>query len=82
VTTCVCRRSIQFINTTNNTKDNKIKLGEKCRGVTAGKDNIYIGGEDKVIILNIDGTLGKRYFIFIGFVILAYIYLLIQKITK
>jgi hypothetical protein len=25
-------------------------------GVTAGKDKIYIGGEDKVIILNIDGT--------------------------
>ena len=46
--------SIQFINTTNNTKDNKIKIGEVCHGVTAGKDNIYIGGEDKVIILNID----------------------------
>jgi hypothetical protein len=27
-----------------------------CWGVTAGKDKIYIGGEDKVIILNIDGT--------------------------
>jgi hypothetical protein len=37
-----------------------IKLGERCRGVTAGKDNIYIGGEDKVIILNIDGTLVRK----------------------
>ena len=27
-----------------------------CRGVTAGKDKIYIGGDNKVIILNIDGT--------------------------
>jgi hypothetical protein len=48
--------SIQFINTTNNTKDNKINIGEWCRGVTAVKDKIYIGGEDKVIILNIDGS--------------------------
>jgi hypothetical protein len=49
-------RSIQFINTTNNTKDNKINIGEWCRGVTAVKDKIYIGGDDKVIILNIDGS--------------------------
>ena len=52
--------SIQFINTTNNTKDNKIKIGERCDGVTAGKDKIYIGGEDKVIILNIDGSLVRK----------------------
>jgi hypothetical protein len=49
-------RSIQFINTTNNTKDNKINIGELCRGVTAVKDKIYIGGYNKVIILNIDGS--------------------------
>ena len=48
--------SIQFINTTNNTKDNKIDIGEWCRGVTAVKDKIYIGGLDKVIILNTDGS--------------------------
>jgi hypothetical protein len=48
--------SIQFINTTNNTKDNKIKIVEGRWGVTAGKDKIYIGGEYKVIILNTDGT--------------------------
>jgi hypothetical protein len=29
-------------------------------GVTAGKDKIYIGGEDKVIILNIDGSLVRE----------------------
>jgi hypothetical protein len=46
--------SIQFINTTNNTKDNKIKIGEWCWGVTAVKDKIYIGGYNKVIILNTD----------------------------
>ena len=48
--------SIQFINTTNNTKDNKIKIGERCYSVTAGKDKIYIGGNNKVIILNTEGS--------------------------
>ena len=52
--------SIQFINTTNNTKDNKINIGEWCWGVTAVKDKIYIGGRDKVIILNIDGSLVRE----------------------
>ena len=52
--------SIQFINTTNNTKDNKINIGERCYGVTAVKDKIYIGGRDKVIILNIDGSLVRK----------------------
>ena len=49
-------RSIQFINTTNNTKDNKINIGEECYSVTAGKDKIYIGGYNKVLILNTDGS--------------------------
>jgi hypothetical protein len=48
--------SIQCINTTNNTKDNKIKIGEWCYSVTAVKDKIYIGGKNKVIILNTDGS--------------------------
>ena len=48
--------STQFINTTNNTKDNKIKIEEECYGVTAGKDKIYIGGRNKVLILNTDGS--------------------------
>jgi hypothetical protein len=52
--------TIQFINTTNNTKDNKINIGEMCYGVTAGKDKIYIGGRYKVIILNIDGSLVRK----------------------
>jgi hypothetical protein len=56
VATLLEERSIQFINTTNNTKDNKINIGVRCRGVTAVKDKIYIGGDDKVIILNIDGS--------------------------
>jgi hypothetical protein len=58
VVTLLEERSIQFINTTNNTKDNKINigLGERCEGVTAVKDKIYISGGDKVIILNIDGS--------------------------
>jgi hypothetical protein len=48
--------SIQFINTTNNTKDNKINIGVWCWSVTAGKDKIYIGGHSKVIILNTEGS--------------------------
>jgi hypothetical protein len=31
-----------------------------CIGVTAVKDKIYIGGDDKVIILNIDGSLVRK----------------------
>jgi hypothetical protein len=56
VVTLPGENSIQFINTTNNTKDNKIKIGEVCEGVTAVKDKIYIGVEDKVLILNTDGS--------------------------
>jgi hypothetical protein len=48
--------SIQFINTTNNTKDKKIKIGKVCYGVTAVKDNIYIGELGIVFILNTDGS--------------------------
>jgi hypothetical protein len=48
--------SIQFINTTNNTKDNKIKIGAWCEGVTAVKDKIYIGGARNVLVLNTDGS--------------------------
>jgi hypothetical protein len=60
VVTLPDEESIQFINTTNNTKDNKINIGEYCRGVTAVKDKIYIGGGGKVIILNIDGSLVRK----------------------
>jgi hypothetical protein len=60
VVTLPHERSIQFINTTNNTKDNKINIGEKCLGVTAVKDKIYISGYNKVIILNTDGSLVKK----------------------
>jgi hypothetical protein len=31
-----------------------------CWGVTAVKDKIYIGGDDKVIILNIDGSFVRK----------------------
>ena len=60
VVTLPMEESIQFINTTNNTKDNKINIGEECYGVTAVKDKIYIGGYNKVIILNIDGSLVRK----------------------
>jgi sugar lactone lactonase YvrE len=56
VVTLPGEKCIQFINTTNNTKHNKIKIGEECLGVTAGKDKIYIGGNRKVLILNTDGS--------------------------
>jgi DNA-binding beta-propeller fold protein YncE len=48
--------SIQFINTTNNTMDKKVHIGDTCYGVTAVKDNIYLGGYSKVIILDINGS--------------------------
>jgi hypothetical protein len=60
VVTLLFEESIQFINTTNNTKDNKINIGEYCYGVTAVKDKIYIGGDNKVIILSIDGSLVRK----------------------
>jgi hypothetical protein len=60
VVTLPVEGSIQFINTTNNTKDNMINIGEVCWSVTAVKDKIYIGGDDKVIILNIDGSLVRK----------------------
>jgi hypothetical protein len=44
VVTLPDEESIQFINTTNKTKDQKIKIRERCYGVTAVKDKIYIGG--------------------------------------
>jgi hypothetical protein len=56
VVTLPGEKSIQFINTTNNTKDNKITIGEMCRGITAVKDKIYIGGYETVLILNTDGS--------------------------
>ena len=56
VVTLPSEQSIQFINTTNNTKDNKIKIGGLCWSVTAVKDKIYIGARDKVLILNTDGS--------------------------
>ena len=56
VVTLPLGKSIQFINTTNNTKDKKIKIGEMCYGVTAVKDNVFISGKDKVFILNTDGS--------------------------
>jgi DNA-binding beta-propeller fold protein YncE len=56
VVTLPWEHSIQFINTTNNTKDTKVKIGDKCCGVTAVKDQIYLGGRNKVIILDINGS--------------------------
>ena len=56
VVTLPCEDYIQFINTTNNTKDTKVKIGDKCCGVTAVKDQIYLGGRNKVIILDINGS--------------------------
>jgi hypothetical protein len=47
---------LKLINTTNNTKDKKVQIGEECYGVTAVKDAIYIGGYNKVIILDINGS--------------------------
>jgi hypothetical protein len=51
---------MQFINTTNNTKDMKVKIGDNYYGVTAVKDKIDLGGYTKVIILNINGSLVRE----------------------
>ena len=56
VVTLPVEKSIQFINTTNNTKEKTIKIGEWCYGVTAVKDKIFIGGIGKIFILNTDGS--------------------------
>ena len=56
VVTLPDENSIQFINTTNNTKDKKVQIGDTCHGVTAVKDKIYLGGYYKVIILDINGS--------------------------
>jgi hypothetical protein len=56
VVTLPYERSIQFINTTNNTKDKKIYIGDWCYGVTAVKDKIYISVYQKVLILDTDGS--------------------------
>jgi len=49
-------KSIQFINTTNNTKNKQIKIGERYISVTAAKDKIFIGRKGRVLILNTDGS--------------------------
>lgn len=56
VVTLPIANSIQFINITNNTKDKKVMIGEQCYGVIAVKDQIYIGGCNKVIVLDIKGS--------------------------
>jgi hypothetical protein len=60
VVTLPNEKSMQFINTTNNTKDTKVKIGDNYYGVTAVKDKIYLGGYTKVIILNINGSLVRE----------------------
>ncbi|XP_063448468.1 E3 ubiquitin-protein ligase TRIM71-like [Mytilus trossulus] len=45
VVTLPDEKSIQFINTTTMTKDNKVDVGFTCYGITAGGDRIYVGGE-------------------------------------
>ena len=49
-------KSIQFINTTNNTKETQIEIGRRGGGITAVKDKIFIGGHGQVLILNADGS--------------------------
>ncbi|XP_063448488.1 E3 ubiquitin-protein ligase TRIM45-like [Mytilus trossulus] len=45
VITLPIAKSIQFINTTTMTKDNKVKVGFICVCITAGRDRIYVGGD-------------------------------------
>jgi hypothetical protein len=63
VTTCVCRLLHLCIHDLVDPQPVRhllllalINIGEWCRGVTAVKDKIYIGGYNKVLILNTDGS--------------------------
>ncbi|XP_063448429.1 uncharacterized protein LOC134727961 [Mytilus trossulus] len=57
VVTLPDNESIQFINTTKMTKDNKVNVGFRCYGITAGHDRIYVGGMNGTI--KTLGTNGK-----------------------
>ncbi|XP_063448473.1 uncharacterized protein LOC134728003 [Mytilus trossulus] len=55
-------KSIQFINTTTMTKDNKVKVRFTCYGITAGRDRIYVGGTGGTIkTLDNNGTVLKTF---------------------
>ena len=41
--------SIQFINTTNNTNDKKVQIGEECYSVTAVKDQFSLVDVTKLL---------------------------------
>ncbi|VDI11776.1 Hypothetical predicted protein [Mytilus galloprovincialis] len=57
VVTLPAEDSIQFINTANMTKDDKVKVGFTCFSITAGRDRIYVGGMNGTIkVLDINGT--------------------------
>ncbi|VDI49608.1 Hypothetical predicted protein [Mytilus galloprovincialis] len=57
VVTLPAEESIQFINTANMTKDDKVKVGFTCFSITAGRDRIYVGGMNGTIkVLDINGT--------------------------
>ncbi|XP_052075078.1 uncharacterized protein LOC127712600 [Mytilus californianus] len=67
-------KSIQFINTTKMSKCDKVKVGFKCYGITAGCERIYVGGEDGIIkTLDSHGkilktiTLGSDYIYFMSY---------------
>ncbi|CAG2218081.1 unnamed protein product [Mytilus edulis] len=49
VVTLPFENSIQFINTTTMIKCGKVSVGFKCYCITAGRDRIYVGGEQATI---------------------------------
>ncbi|VDI38426.1 Hypothetical predicted protein [Mytilus galloprovincialis] len=60
VVTLPDEESIQFINTANMTKDDKVKVSFTCYGITVGRDRIYVGGKDGTIkVLDTNGTILK-----------------------
>ncbi|XP_071178457.1 E3 ubiquitin-protein ligase TRIM71-like [Mytilus edulis] len=60
VVTLPFEESIQFINTANMTKDDKVKVSFTCYSITAGRDRIYVGGNDGTIkVLDTNGTILK-----------------------
>ncbi|CAG2218077.1 unnamed protein product [Mytilus edulis] len=60
VVTLPYEQSIQFINTANMTKDDKVKVSFTCYNITAGRDRIYVGGTEGTIkVLDTNGTILK-----------------------
>ncbi|CAG2226552.1 unnamed protein product [Mytilus edulis] len=56
VVTLPINNSIQFIDTAKAVLGNKVSTEESCYGVCANRNNIYLGGIEKIFVLNLQGS--------------------------